>query len=220
MLIEDDPRLAEYLTLSLRDRGFEVSHVPDAEHLKLKLAAPESTDVVILDRLLGSYDTKNSLLEIRGKWPKAPVLVLSAISTPNERTDLLNQGADDYLSKPFATQELVARLQALMRRTSGYTPDCTQVGDLTINAVKRTMNTARASENLTAKEFLVLKTLAQHPGRVWSRADLLDSVWGISPLVDTNVVEATVTNLRKKIGEIGSNTSIKNARNAGYWIEA
>ncbi len=219
LLAEDDIRLAEHLVSNLREHGFLIKHVSDKVGLECSLADSDKIDVIILDRLLGAFDSKHLLPKMRQKWSGTPILVLSAISTPNERTDLLNMGADDYLGKPFSTQELIARVRALLRRTSAPTGNFIQVGNLTINSIKRIILVGNSFDVLPAKEFVLLLTLCQEPGRVWSKDDLLDYVWGHATEVETNVVEATITNLRKKLSEIGANIMIKNMRNTGYWVE-
>lgn len=220
LLIEDDITLAEHLLPNLKDHGFLVNHVANATELKESLQFPEKIDAIILDRLLGSTDTKNLLPQIRKAWPLIPILVLSAISTPSERTDLINLGADDYMGKPFMTLELVARVRALLRRTSVPVGGYLHIGNVMIDSVKRIVSVGETAESLPAKEFLLLKVLCEEPGRVWSKNQLLDYVWGHSTDVDTNVVEATTTNVRKKLLGMGAKVSIKNMRNVGYWIEA
>ncbi|MBI2519213.1 MAG: response regulator transcription factor [Bdellovibrio sp.] len=220
LLVEDDIRLAEHLVSNLRDHGFLVKHISDKEGLEYTFGESDKIDAIILDRLLGNFDSKQALPKIRKKWSESPILILSAISTPNERTDLLNMGADDYLGKPFSTQELIARLRALLRRRSTPNENFIQIGNLMINSIKRIISVGDSFDVLPAKEFLLLLTLCQEPGRVWSKDDLLDYIWGHANEVETNVVEATITNLRKKLSEIGANLLIRNMRNTGYWIEA
>lgn len=220
LLIEDDLTLAGHLVTNLKDHGMLIQHAKSQSELEQSLQSSQSVDFIILDRLLGRFDSKNSLIQLKKKWPQAPILVLSAVCTPNERTDLINMGADDYMGKPFSTQELIARIRALIRRISSSASSYLQFGNLTIDFMKRIISVGSQTGNLPAKEFLLLQTLLNEPGRVWSRSDLLDYVWGISRTADTNVVEATIANLRKKLAEIGSDVSIRNSRNAGYWIEA
>ena len=220
LLVEDDKKLSSHLTESLRDHGFLALELNSAEELKDALGAPLKVDFVILDRLLGSADSKTYLPQVRRKWPTAPILILSAISTPNERTDLLNLGADDYLGKPFSTQELIARIRALLRRSSVPTGNFLQIGNLTIDSIKRVIAVGDRAETLPTREFSLLRTLAMDPARVWSKDDLLDYVWGQSTSVETNVVESTIANVRKKLLELGASVCIRNMRNAGYWIES
>lgn len=218
-LIEDDHKLSEYLSAGLRNHGFHVSHFATKSDLEDLLRFPKATDIFVLDRLIGTKDTRDYLREIKSKYPKSPILILSAISTPEERTSLLNLGADDYLGKPFSMQELVARLKVLLRRNETASAQYLEIGNLILDLIKRSMQINGKQEVLTAKEFLLMRTLCQEPGRIWSKMDLLDGIWGQSAEVETNVVETTITNLRKKLAEAGSTVKIRNTRNAGYWIE-
>jgi DNA-binding response OmpR family regulator len=220
LLIEDDARLAGHLISSLRDQGFIVTHAWNRHNIFKILSESSVFDIVILDRMLGTLDAKEFVSEIKRKWPTAPILVLSAISTPNERTDLLDMGADDYIGKPFSTNELIARLRALVRRNHPPSANFIKIGNLVIDFMKRIVSIGDTAENLPAKEFLLLRALSQEVGRVWSKTDLLDYVWGHNVNVDSNVVEATVTNLRKRLAAIGAHVQIKNMRNVGYWIES
>lgn len=220
LLVEDDVKLSEHLTTNLRDEGFQISSALSETELRERIASNERTDLVILDRLLGTTDAKTYVPQMKVKWPHVPILILSAISTPNERMELLNKGADDYLGKPFSTGELVARVRALLRRTSGKNSPYLQVGDLVIDTMKRVIIFGDSSLLLPTKEFFLLRTLCQEPGRVWRKEDLLDQIWGQTSEVDTNVVEATITNVRKKLSDLGVSVLIKNMRNAGYWVEA
>lgn len=219
LLIEDDLKLADHITRNLREQTLMVEHVADMNSLQAQIDANTRYDLVILDRLIGQKDTKQDLPRLRAKWPEAPVLVLSAISTPQERSDVLNLGADDYLGKPFSTQELIARLNVLSRRRTQAPNPFLRVGDLVVDTVQRTLTVQGRTENLPAKEFLLLRILCKEPGRVWSRDELLDYIWGSSVHLDTNVVEATVANVRRKLESLGAQAKIKNMRNAGYWIQ-
>lgn len=218
LLIEDDKKLTEHLDQNLRQQGFFVTAVTNENELSETLNSNLLVELVLMDRLIGAVDSKNYLAEIKKKWPKAPVLVVSAISTPNERTDLINAGADDYVGKPFSTQELIARMRALLRRQAAPNGNYLQVGNIIIDTMKRIVTVGERAENLPTREFSVLSLLARDPSRVWSKDELLDYVWGQAATVDTNVVESTMTNLRRKLTELGANVSIKNMRNAGYWL--
>lgn len=218
LLIEDDLKLIEHLSESLRDQSFLVSPVSNRDELLAVLAAPLRIDCIVMDRLLGTVDTKQFMPELRRKWPDVPIVVLSAISTPNERTELLNLGADDYIGKPFSTQELVARIRALMRRASVPVGNYVQIGNLILDSMKHSASVGEKSVHLPAREFSVLRTLALDPERIWSKDELLDYVWGQTADVDTNVVESTIANVRKRLGDLGADVSIRNLRNAGYWI--
>lgn len=218
LLIEDDKKLSEHLSESLKEHGFLVSQATTKEELTLTLRSSQRFEVIVMDRLLGSFDTKGLLQEMSEKWPESPKIVLSAISTPNERTDLLNLGADDYIGKPFSTQELIARIRVQLRRSSVPAGNFIQVGDLIIDSLRRVISVGDRAETLPSREFALLRTLAVDPSRIWSKEELLDYVWGQASNVETNVVESTVTNLRRRLEDLGANVSIRNMRNAGYWI--
>lgn len=220
LLVEDDLKLVELLSSNLREQGFLVSLAVSYTQLLDYLNSEVKVEIIVLDRLLHQNDTKDILPQIKIKWPNAPILILSAISTPNERTDLLNKGADDYLGKPFSTQELIARIKVLVRRTSTSTnSNYLKIGNLVLDTVTRTITVGEKSDVLPAKEFLLLRAMAKDCKRIWSKTELLDCVWGQSTELETNVVESTITNLRKRIGDLNANIAIKNMRNAGYWIE-
>ncbi len=221
LIIEDDQRLSSHLTKNLAAQGFNARLAENKEQFENELKGTTFFEVILLDRLIGNIDAKAWLPKIRAKWPQIPILVLSAISTPNERSDLINMGADDYLGKPFSTSELVARLKSLIRRTASGSSDYLQVGELILDSVARTISYGETRQTLPAKEFLLLRILCREVGRVWSKRDLLDYVWGQQNLeVETNVVEATITNLRKRLFELGTQVEIKNTRSVGYWLEA
>lgn len=176
-------------------------------------------DLLILDRLIGQEDSKKFIPNLKQKWPSSPILILSAISTSVERTDLLDMGVDDYVGKPFSISEVVARVRALLRRITGPAPVHIVIRNTVVDIVNRHVIVDSRPLVLAAKEFLLLKTMAQTLGRIYNKSELLDTVWSSSPDVETNVVEVTITNLRKRLATHGSEISIKNSRNLGYWIE-
>lgn len=219
LLLEDDSKLAPHLIQLFQEIGFKTDHFTSLSDFKEASGAKSQIDFMVVDRLIGQKDSKELLPSLRLQHPTTPIIVLSAISTPNEKSDLLNMGADDYLSKPFSSQELGARIRALLRRASVSNPNYIKVGNLVIDLTKRIISIESRKEILPAKEFLLLHTLAQQQGRVWNKHDLLAHVWGQTADLETNVVEATVTNLRKKLSDLGAKVIIKNARGMGYWIE-
>ncbi|MES2855584.1 MAG: response regulator transcription factor [Bdellovibrionota bacterium] len=219
LVVEDDQRLSDHLCRVISGEGIASTSVGTMEELDSLLVGSDDFSAVILDRLLGQKDTKDRVKQIKLRWPSSPVIVLSAINTATERAELINLGADDYLGKPFLTQELLARLKATSRRTYGVQENYRRLGNLVLDLTKRTYAVGENYELLPAKEFLLLKVLTDDPGRVLNRSELLESVWGSSSMAETNVVEATISNLRRRLTDIGANVSIKNMRNAGYWIE-
>ena len=224
LIVEDDLKLAQHLKAAMRQQNYEPTVIHDEEQLKIVLQASDKDirpyDLMIVDRLLGDFDAKVIIADLRKKNNHVPIIVLSAISTPNERADLINLGVDDYLGKPFSTQELFARMNALLRRSSAHkSQQHVQIEDLLVDTLKRTMSLNGQIEELSTKEFLLLKALTDQFGKVWSKSDLLDYVWEQSSQNDTNVVEVTIKNLRKKINALNSKLMIRNSRNVGYWVE-
>lgn len=220
VMLEDDRRLAGQVAPDLRRQGFHVVLLETAAELRELIESAPMVDFFLLDRLIGSFDSKELLPLVRKRWPSTPILVLSAISTPQERTEVLNLGADDYLGKPFSTSELQARIRALVRRMKSAPSNYLAVGGMIIDVGARTISCHERHLALPEKEFLLLRTLAQEEGRVWNKSDLLDYVWGVESTTETNVVEVTVANLRKRLAQVGANVSIRNLRNAGYWLES
>ncbi|RZA06632.1 MAG: response regulator transcription factor [Proteobacteria bacterium] len=220
LLLEDDQKLSELLTKAVQAEGMAVTTARSIADLEAELEAGGNFDALILDRLIHGADTRARLPDLKRRWPRAAVLIVSAINTPLERAELINAGADDYLGKPFVTQELLARLRSLLRRGgTAVESEYREIGNSVLNVLSRTFSAGENSIALPAKEFLVLKLLAEEPGRVIARNELLDSVWGSYAGADTNVVEATITNLRRRLSSIGSSAEIKNMRNSGYWLE-
>jgi DNA-binding response OmpR family regulator len=142
-------------------------------------------------------------------------MILSAIGTSSEKAALLDLGADDYLAKPFAGDELVARVRVLLRRNN---PEL-KFGNLVLNSETRTMRVDEHETALQNKEYLLLRTLMQSPGKVFNKAYLYKKVWEMSEDVESNVVETTVNKLRRRLKDAGTSVQIKNVRNTGYWIE-
>lgn len=219
LLIEDDSRLSENISSLFQTEGFEVTSVSTPAHIQDCLQNRTDYEVIILDRLLQTHDTKNDVKAIKTRWPSSPLIILSAINTPVERTDLINLGADDYLGKPFLSQELVARVKALKRRYAITPQSFRQLGNTLFDMSKRTLTINGVCELLTTKEYLMIKILSDDMGRVYSRSELLELGWGADSQVESNVVESTIANLRKRLNQLGSVLQIRNMRNAGYWLE-
>jgi DNA-binding response OmpR family regulator len=220
LVIEDDQRLASHICRLAQEEGLYAQHFSSMVELDHWLGLKQPFDIIVLDRLLGGLDTKSRVHQIKQRWPSTPILVLSAINTPLERAEFLNLGVDDYLGKPFLSQELLARVRALMRRFHFGQLDYREIGDLVLDLQKRVLIRAGRQEFLPAKEFMLFKVLTDDMGRVLSRMDLLDLVWSNALEVETNVVEATIANLRRRLNHLGSGISIKNSRNVGYWVES
>lgn len=220
LLIEDDRRLAEHIGGLIHAEGIAVQHASSISELVDYINSGENFSAIILDRMMGGSDTKSKVSDLKRRWPNAPICVLSAINTPLERAELLDLGVDDYVGKPFFSSELLARLRALMRRPRAAPSSYVEIGDLILDVSRRLLLKGDQQQILTGKEFLLMKLLSDEVGRVFSKVQLLEMVWSSSLEVETNVVEATMTNLRKRIQQLNSTVQIKNMRNAGYWLES
>lgn len=220
LIIEDDNKVLDFLRESLE---------PDFSPVEVMREFPGDTDLgrisqnprtIILDRLVGNYDSKNGLPFLRKKFPSASILILSAINSPAERSELLDLGADDYMGKPFSIIELKARLRALSRRSHlTEQTNYVKMGSTILDLQQRHLSVGESRVNLTAKEFELFAVFAKNIGRVYSKLELMDKVWQANLEIESNVLEVTVMNLRKKLTDIGSTVQICSKRNLGYWIE-
>lgn len=216
LIVEDEEKLLFHLKDILTEEGFSTFTCFSYFELESLIDLPMTQfDVVILDRLLQGKDSGTLLSKIKYNFPEAKVLILSAINTASEKAALLDRGADDYLAKPFDGEELIARVRALTRRNY----HAIKVGNVSLNSISRTMTVDQQDVDLTNKEFDLLKTLMQTPGKIFNKSFLNSEVWQMSSDVDSNAVETTVAKLRKKLIEYNSSMKIKNIRNRGYWIE-
>jgi len=216
LIVEDDKETAAYLKRALS----EVGHVVDAAaggRSGLMLAAGEPYDVIILDRMLPEIDGLGILRTIRASGVKTPVLVLTALGGIDDRVEGLEAGGDDYLVKPFAIAELLARVNALARRPPPQevrTELC--VADLRLDLLKRTVSRAGRRIELQPREFQILEYLLRHAGRVVTRTMLLESVWDFHFDPKTNIVETHMSRLRGKIDRGHGAELIHTVRGAGY----
>ncbi len=224
IVVEDEARVLTFLTEALRKEGHTVypcaTYSVATECLGTVGAA---VDLVIMDRLLDRIDAISLIPQVREKCPQAKILVLSTITDPAQKAAALDLGADDYLGKPFQLIELSARIRSLARRPAdggAAVKSVFSVGDLRLNALEHKVTVDSRSIDLSNKEYSVLMTLMQHPGRVYNKFQLLDRVWDTQFDVESNVVEVTVKNLRRKLEAAGSKSEILSRRNIGYWVEA
>lgn len=219
LIIEDDTEIAAFVSQYLNTKGVAVTLAANRSEIEAALRRKEDFTCIVLDRLIENFDTKSLLPDFKKTWPQVPIIVLSAISTPEEKTELLNMGVDDYLGKPFSAGELYARIQARSRQNFVAQEQFLRLGNTIVDVLKRKVIVNEQQLSLPSKEFLLLQNLVKEPGKVWSKTDLLDSIWGTYLKSESNVVETTIMNLRKKLLEVGSNIQVKNSRNSGYWIE-
>ncbi len=221
LVVEDEQRLAFLLRRVL----LEERHTVDLAHdglTGLDLALSDTYDVVILDVMLPRLDGMEICRQMRAEHIMSPVLMLTARGAVEDRVAGLNVGADDYLTKPFAMEELLARINALLRRRDKHFDELPQlsVGDLTLDLVRHEARRAGQVIELTAKEFALLEYLMRHPGRVLTRTQITDAVWRYDLEALSNVVDIYIHYLRDKIDQGFSRPLIKTVRGVGYKIEA
>jgi DNA-binding response OmpR family regulator len=216
LLIEDDPTLTEFIAQGLREAGFVVDTASDGEDgLRAALASP--FDVAVIDLMLPRRDGLSIIETLRARDVRTPVLILSARHTVDDRVRGLQAGGDDYLVKPFAFAELLARVQALVRRaTAASEPTRLVVGDLTLDLLTRRVERGGSALDLRPREFALLEYLMRHPGRVLSKTMILSHVWGYSFDPNTNVVDVLVSRLRDKLDRPFPVRMLHTVRGVGY----
>lgn len=221
LIAEDDEKVASFLKENLSRDGYKIDLLTSMDELEHFLEDHSfNPDLFILDRLLGNSDTKKLVKFIKNTFVDSRILCLSALNTPQEKAMILDEGADDYLGKPFSLVELQARVRALLRRTENRSQNYyLNVGDLTIDLKTRSVSCAGKKVNLKNKEYSLLMMFAQNAGRVFSKYQLLDIIWETNLDVESNVLEVTVMNLRKHLDQAESKVSIQSKRNVGYWLE-
>ncbi len=205
LVVEDEHDIAELIALHLRDEGYQVTVANDG-HAGMRQAFARSWDLVILDLRLPGPDGLSICKALRAEHNYVPILMLTSKSSELDRVLGLELGADDYVTKPFSVSELVARVKSLFRRIDALSsgpetaaPEALTVGDLSIDSARREVRVGTARVELTAREFDLLLHFARHPGRVFSRAQLLDSVWGFGHEGYEHTVNSHINRLRGKI---------------------
>jgi two-component system OmpR family response regulator len=218
LLIEDDLRVADHVGKGLREAGHIVETAADGREGLLRAAA-ESFDVIVLDRMLPQVDGLKILQTIRATGDATPVLILSALGDVDERIRGLRAGGDDYLPKPFALSELVARVEALGRRGPAIA-EATELrsGDLAIDLLGRTVTRAGRRIDLTQREFRILEYLVRSAGRVVTRSMLLEHVWDYNFDPQTNIIDQHVSRLRQKLDRGFDTPLIETVRGTGYVV--
>ena len=215
-LVEDDLRIASFVTKGLKEAGFVVAHVADGQSA-LAQACDESYDAAIIDIMLPGMNGLTLIEELRRRRIRLPVIILSAKRTVDERVQGLQAGGDDYLTKPFAFSELLARIHALIRRANDTPePNGITVGDLHIDLLSRVVTRASKKIELQPREFNVLEYLARNAGRVVSKTMIMERVWDYNFDPQTNVVESRICRLRDKIDKDFATPLIHTVRGMGY----
>ncbi len=217
LIVEDDPKIASFLTNGFGEAGFVVDCAHDGMR-GLELALVQSYDVAIIDLMLPKVDGLSLIEKMRADKITTPVIILSAKDTVDDRIRGLRTGGDDYVSKPFSFGELLARVQAVMRRSTSQSGEQgpLRVGDLELDPWKREVQRDGEAISLHAREFALLEFLMRHPGRVLSKTAILENVYDYNFDPQTNVVDVLVHRLRKKVDEGFDKKLIHTLRGMGY----
>ena len=219
LLVEDDKTIASFVRKGLEAAGFAVDHADDGEE-GLHLAVTEPYDAAIIDLMLPKLDGLTLINRLRKENINTPVIILSAKGSIDDRVKGLQTGSDDYLTKPFAFSELLARVQALVRRATGTSePTTLTLGDLAMNLITREVSRADRKIELQPREFSLLEYLMRNAGKVVSKTMIMEHVWDYHFDPQTNVVEARVSRLRDKIDRDFGVKLIHTVRGVGYVLK-
>lgn len=218
LLVEDERKIADFVCAGFKEQGFVVEHFTDGvegyAHAKIG-----DYDAIVLDIMLPGRDGLSILKGLRKEGNTTPIILLTARNELDDRVEGLTLGADDYLAKPFFVEELIARVQALVRRVSGERQNMLIVGDLRLDRISREVTWKEETVDLTSREFNLIEYLMRSPGRVFTRTQILEHVWGYDFDPSTNVVDVCIQRIRKKIVSIGVSeeaSPIESIRGVGY----
>ncbi|MGC4016298.1 MAG: response regulator transcription factor [Luteolibacter sp.] len=219
LVVEDEKKVAAFIESGLSEQQWDVSICHDGSE-GLSLAMQHKFDALVLDIMLPGIDGLSLVKQLRDAKNDVPVIILTARGDVDDRVQGLDHGADDYLAKPFSMIELIARLKALCRRRTGESPTLIRCGDLSINLQTREVKRAEARIDLTARELELLLFLLASPGRVFTRTQLCEHVWGYHFDPGTNVVDVAIQRLRRKVDDDHPVKLIQTIRGTGYTIKA
>ena len=221
LVIEDDPEVLAFIVKGLSEEGYAVDQASDGK-TGLLLATTEDYDAMVVDRMLPEIDGLTIVRSVRATGKQMPLLILSALGEVDSRVEGLRAGGDDYLTKPFAFSELLARIEALSRRAGSLAeqPTTLVVADLELNLLARTASRAGQTIELQPREFRLLEYLMRHAGQVVTRTMLLEQVWDYNFDPQTNVIDVHVSRLRSKVDKGFNQPLIQTVRGAGYMIDA
>ena len=221
LLVDDEARIAEFVKRGLEAEGYLVDVAATGEEA-MRVAASPVYELIVLDLMLPDINGREICSRLRSSGVDTPVLMLTAMDALDDKVAGLRIGADDYLTKPFAFEELLARIEALLRRRGDeftLQSECLAVGDLTLNRETKEVSRAGRTIELTPKEFALLEYFMNSPGKVLSRTKILEQVWGYNADPLTNVIEVYIRNLRRKVDQGFDTQLIKTVRGFGYKIE-
>jgi DNA-binding response OmpR family regulator len=219
LLVEDEKKIADFVCAGFREQGFVTEHCANGNE-GFERALRGTFDVIVLDVMLPGRDGLAVLKGLRRAGNSTPIIILTARNELDDRLEGLSLGADDYLAKPFFVEELIARIQALLRRVSGERQNILAVGDLRLDRITREVTWCERSVDLTGREFNLIEYLMRSPGRVLTRTQILEHVWGYDFDPSTNVVDVCIQRIRKKLAALGAadpaQSPIESVRGVGY----
>ena len=219
LIAEDDPKLLKSLVHIFETNHYVVDGVSDGS-LAFDYASSGEYDGLVLDIMMPGMDGINLLKKLRKDGITTPALFLTAKTETYQKIEGLDAGADDYLPKPFATGELLARVRAMLRRKDNFVPDLLRFGDLVLNRSTYEIAYNGMAQSLSGKEFQVMEILMQQPGMIVTAEQLITHIWGWETDVDTSVIWVHISNIRKKLDILSAPVAIRFVRNAGYILEA
>ncbi|MCO5141938.1 MAG: response regulator transcription factor [Oligoflexia bacterium] len=221
LLIESDPRTKSYLVNALAGAGFKVESVLTEEELEMRMSFEDGIcpNCIVLDQVFKGKDSVCWISKLKNYW-QCPLLVVSPYDSSHEKSEILDSGADDCISRPFSLEELISRIRALIRRSANRKGNHWILGNTKIDEDRQSVLVNNTRIDISHKEFQLLRKFVEKPGKVFSRYVLLDQVWDIHRDTESNVVEATIKNLRKKLHLSQSTILIESRRNIGYWVES
>lgn len=219
LIAEDDPKLLKSLVHIFETNHYVVDGVSDGS-LAFDYATSGEYDGIVLDIMMPGMDGMTLLKKLRKDGVTTPALFLTAKTETYQKIEGLDAGADDYLPKPFATGELLARVRAMLRRKDNYVPDLLCFGELVLNRSTYEIAYNGIAQSLSGKEFQVMEILMQQPGMIVTAEQLITHIWGWETDVDTSVVWVHISNIRKKLDALSAPVAIRFVRNAGYILEA
>ena len=215
LFVEDEAKIANFVNAGLREHGFVVDYCDNGDE-GYNRALDNEYDAVVLDIMVPGKDGLAILKSLRRAKKNVPVILLTARNELDDRLDGLNLGADDYIAKPFFVEELVARIHAVVRRSIGDRQNILSAGSIKLDCIKREVTGDRQVVELTSREFNLLEYLMRSPGRVFTRTQILEHVWGYDFNPTTNVVDVCVQRIRKKLDPIGGAPWLESVRGVGY----
>ena len=222
LIVEDETKLAEPLKKGLELKGFTVDYLEDSEKAltRIKLYRDEY-DLILMDLMMPGVDGATICKEVRAEGVTTPIIMLTARGETDMKVKLLNMGADDYIQKPYSLEEVVARINAVLRRPEAALPTVLAVRDITLDPAKHTVTKGGKELSLTLKEFSLLEFFMRHPGEAMKREAVLDHVWSFDFPAFSNVLDVHMKNLRKKLDDYGdSDPLFETIRGIGYRLNA